>query len=92
MTEDEKRTLNEIKFSKFSLGITKENTNDYLTNKFGVTPKQLATCEATIPDILGPVGCAMPNPVKTACYAKAVVELKIQYYLLKFVYWTSKIA
>ena len=91
MTEDEKRTLNEIKYSKFSLGITKENAKDRMTYQFGVAPGQMTKCEA-IPDLPGPVGCVLPNPIKVTCYIKLVVQFTWVYTLLRVVYWGSKIA
>ena len=91
MTEDEKRTLNEIKFSKFSLGITKENAKDYLTSKYGVAPKQMAKC-AAIPVVLGAGPALATNPASTTCYFNLIVEMGVTYYLLQFVYWGSKLA
>ena len=75
MDEDAKRTINEIKFSKFSLGIFKENAGDYL---HGVGPKAMATCES-IPDVPAPVG-HIPNYVKTACFRLSTGEPKQREY------------
>ena len=91
MTEDEKRTLNEIKYSKFSLGIAKENAKDYLTSKYGVAPKQLAKC-AAIPVLIGVGPALAPDPLSTECYVNLIVEMAVTYYLLQFVYWGSKLA
>ena len=82
MTEDEYRTYQEIDYSKFSLGIVKDNAKDLMNARYA---QASATCEL-IPDVPGPLGCSLPNLAKSGCYAKAKVEQKVYgvlYYLAK---------
>lgn len=83
MTEDEKRTLNEIKYSKFSLGVFKEMSNDFRNYRYS---SGSATCEAIPENVPGPV--VAPNPARGICFAK----VKLEYVLESIPYWTARIS
>jgi len=82
MTDDEYRTLREIKYSKFSLGIAKENAKELMSIR---NAQASATCEMFPENLPGPI--VAPNPERTLCYAKVKAEQKV----LESLYWIAKI-
>ena len=83
MTEDEYRTFKEIKYSKFSLGITKETLADIKDSRY---KSGTATCELIPENLASPVG-TVPNLARGICFAKVKLEYTVYYVL----YWAAKI-
>ena len=77
---DAGNALSGIMWTRFNLGVIREESNDFLGKIRDTISDQ---CEA-IPDMIGPI----PNPLKLACWAGKIVITSL-YWLA---YWGSAVA